>query len=168
MRSTAVSEHRFPQGLIKHPYHMHSFTMDMPPWTRHLGMSGQARGRLMCLIIQATGLLLQRTLCSSCGGPAGLRWHPAKTCGSRGIWWRTSFSHSDSWVQIGKHISANTHTHTPDTIYGFHTHVCIKTYKGLLQNGCNLAPGEPAHCPRPLLSLPSGSSRLAASCTAGC
>lgn len=132
-------------------------------------MSGRARGRLMCLIIQAAGLLLQPNLCPSCGGPAGLRWHPAKTSGSRGIWWRTSFSHSDSWVQIGKHKSANTQTRTrtPD-IYGFHTHVCIKTYKGLAQNGCNLTPGESARRPRPLLSLPSGSSRLAAGCTAGC
>ena len=141
----------------------------------------------MCPIIRSDGLPLRRDVCSYCGGPAGLHRHPAKSSGSKGIWWKTSSSkpglrgpnrktqihtcilkcvctdadiHTetsscspDSWGQTGKHTyilkCVLEHTHT-------HTH--RPTHKSLAQNGCNLAPGEPARRPQPLLSLPSGSS----------
>lgn len=54
----------------------------------------------MCLAIKAVGLLLQRTLCSHCGAPAGLHWHPAKTSGSQGICWEELFLCND--IQLGQ------------------------------------------------------------------
>ena len=71
----------------------------------------------------------------------------------------------------GKHLpSSLTHTYTQILIPTYvcwalhlrHRHICRHIHKSLVQNGCNLAPGEPAHCLWPPLSLPSGSSR--ASC----
>lgn len=175
MLSTAESEHRFPQGLIKHPYHMHSFAVDMPPWTRHLGMSGRAERRLMRLIIRADGLPLQRDICSYCGAPAGLHWHPAKTSGSKGIWWKTASSYSDSWGQRGAHIYPK-HPHIFLIMHaemyileGTHTHTYAGTYtKAWRKMGAIWPPGSLPAAHGPCWVCPVGAPALAASCTAGC
>lgn len=80
-------------------------------------------GRLMCLAIKAVGLLLQRTICSHCGGPAGLHWHPAKTSGSQGIWWENVFLRIEIHpVQIRAYALACEHGRSFDA--QTHTHIC--------------------------------------------
>lgn len=154
MPSTAGGEHRFPQGLIKHPCLTHSFTLDVPPWTGHSGVSGRSRRKTDG---PRRSFLPQPALCSSWGGPAGLRWHPAKASGSRGICWRTSYSHLDSWVHGCKY----THTHTHAIYMGF-THICIKAYKGRVQKRVRRYPR--GACPPPAAPAELAQWGLQASC----
>lgn len=154
MFSTAESEHRFPQSFIKHPYYMHSFAMDVPPWTRHSGMSGRAEGKT-----DVSHHLEQwppRDVCSCCGGSAGANWHPAKSSGSESIWCKMSCCRLDSHAYMQTHLVLGVCANTP--VLQYNTHIWRRTNKSMAQNGCNLATGEPAHCLWPLLSLPSGSS----------
>ena len=139
------------------------------------------RGRLMCLLIRADGLPLRRDVCSYCGVPAGLHWHPAKSTGSKGIWWKTSSSHSGSWAWIGKHTDAQTqillsmfadiyiyiyldgacaHTHK-------HTHINMQTYtQKPVEKWVQSGPW--GACPPPCWVRPVGAPTLAASFTVGC
>lgn len=126
----------------------------------------------MCLIISADGLPLQRDVCSYCGGPAGTHWHPAKTSGSCGIWWKTSSSHSDSWGQKNTHIYPNTHTHMCAEMYVLecaHTHTyadkCTKAWRKM---GAIRPPGSLPAAHGPCWVCPVGAPVLAASCTVGC
>lgn len=157
-----------PTGLHKAPLPYAFFcyayaTMNIDTWACQASLGG----RLMHPIISINDFSLWRDVWSCCGGPAGPYWHPAKSSGSKGIWWKMSSSSPKTHWGIHNPILTLTYAFW-DLHLRVHTHIRSHEDKSLAQNGSYQAPGEPAQRPWPLLSLPSGSSRTSASNTVGC